>query len=268
MISIRNLAKRYGANEVLRGVSFDVERGEIVGIIGPSGSGKSTLLRCINFLEEYEGGEVRFEGKLVGYREMPGSGRTRDTQANLNALRTAIGMVFQNFNLFPHMTALENVIEGPTVVKHIARTDARTDARVLLDRVGLADKADAYPSTLSGGQQQRAAIARALAMKPKVMLFDEPTSSLDPELVGEVLDVMKALARDGMTMLIATHEMAFIREIAHRIVFIDGGVVVEIGAPTSIFQAPSQPRTADFLRRVRATAAPAGALQSCNGAPA
>src|SRR6185437_1674417 len=180
MISIRDLAKRYGANEVLRGVSFDVERGEIIGIIGPSGSGKSTLLRCINFLEEYEGGEVRFEGKLVGYLDIPGSRRTRDTQANLNALRTAIGMVFQNFNLFPHMTALENIIEGPTVVKHVARPDARSDARALLDRVGLADKADAYPSTLSGGQQQRAAIARALAMKPKVMLFDEPTSSLDP----------------------------------------------------------------------------------------
>ena len=256
MISIRNLTKRYGANEVLRGVSFDVRRGEIVGIIGPSGSGKSTLLRCINFLEEYEGGEIHVDGRLVGYRETRDGRRARDTPGNLDALRTAIGMVFQNFNLFPHMTALENIIEGPTVVKRVRPAEARAEACALLDRVGLADKAHAYPSTLSGGQQQRAAIARALAMKPKVMLFDEPTSSLDPELVGEVLDVMKALARDGMTMLIATHEMAFIREIAHRIVFIDGGVVVESDTPEKIFHAPSQPRTADFLRRVRAAPAP------------
>ena len=256
MISIRDLGKQYGTNEVLRGVSFDVGRGEIVGIIGPSGSGKSTLLRCINFLEEYEGGEIRVDGRLVGYREIRDGRRVRDAPGNLDALRAAIGMVFQDFNLFPHMTVLENVIEGPTIVKRIRPAEARAQARALLERVGLADKADAYPSTLSGGQQQRAAIARALAMQPKVMLFDEPTSSLDPELVGEVLDVMKALALDGMTMLIATHEMAFIREIAHRIVFIDAGVVVEADTPEKIFQAPSQPRTADFLRRVRAVPAP------------
>lgn len=252
MISIRNLRKRFAKNEVLRGVSFDVERGEIVGIIGPSGSGKSTLLRCVNFLEEYEDGEIRFEGRLVGYRESPGDGRVKDTPNNLVKLRTEIGMVFQNYNLFPHMTVLENLIEGPTIVKRISVAEARSDALALLERVGLSDKAGAYPSTLSGGQQQRAAIARALAMKPKAMLFDEPTSSLDPELVGEVLDVMRTLARDGMTMLIATHEMAFIREIAHRIVFIDGGVVVEAGTPKDIFRAPTQPRTADFLRRVSA----------------
>lgn len=252
MISIRNLRKRFAENEVLRGIDFDVEGGEIVGIIGPSGSGKSTLLRCINFLEEYEEGEIRFEGSLVGYREATRGGRVKDTSNNQIKLRTEIGMVFQNYNLFPHMTVLENLIEGPTIVKRVSAAEARSDALALIERVGLSDKASAYPSTLSGGQQQRAAIARALAMKPKAMLFDEPTSSLDPELVGEVLDVMRALARDGMTMLIATHEMAFIREIAHRIVFIDGGVVVETGTPGDIFLAPKQSRTADFLRRVRA----------------
>ena len=252
MISICNLRKSYGENHVLRGINFDVAKGEIVGIIGPSGSGKSTMLRCINFLDEYEDGEIRFEGKLVGYRETNGGARIKDAPGNLVKLRAEIGMVFQNYNLFPHMTVLENLIEGPTIVKRIPAPEACSEAMALLERVGLSDKAGAYPRTLSGGQQQRAAIARALAMKPKAMLFDEPTSSLDPELVGEVLDVMRALARDGMTMLIATHEMAFIREISHRIVFIDGGVVVEAGAPQDIFRSPKQPRTADFLRRVSA----------------
>ncbi|MBM3952799.1 MAG: amino acid ABC transporter ATP-binding protein [Rhodospirillales bacterium] len=251
MITIRDLRKSFGDNHVLRGISFDVGRGEIIGIIGPSGSGKSTMLRCINFIEEYDGGEIRFEGKLVGYREAGGE-RVKDTSANLAKLRADIGMVFQNYNLFPHMTVLENLMEGPTIVKRIPADTARAEAMTLLERVGLSDKADAYPRTLSGGQQQRAAIARALAMKPKAMLFDEPTSSLDPELVGEVLDVMRTLARDGMTMLIATHEMAFIREISRRIVFIDGGLVVEAGTPEDIFHKPKQPRTADFLRRVSA----------------
>jgi polar amino acid transport system ATP-binding protein len=251
LITVRGLEKSFGSNAVLQGIELDVMRGEIVGIIGPSGSGKSTLLRCLNFLEEYDRGEIRFEEKRVGYHTTAGGRRVRDVERSLNALRVQIGMVFQNFNLFPHMTVLENVIEGPVVVKRVPKGEARAEALALLERVGLSDKTTAYPSTLSGGQQQRAAIARALAMKPKVMLFDEPTSSLDPELVGEVLDVMKALARDGMTMLIATHEMAFIKEIAQAIVFIDGGKVVEKGPPAEIFGAAKNPRTIDFLKRVR-----------------
>jgi ABC-type polar amino acid transport system ATPase subunit len=240
VIAVRRLEKSFGSNAVLRGIDLEVGRGEVIGVIGPSGSGKSTLLRCLNFLEEKQGGEIRFEDKPV-----EGGERT------LTGLRTQIGMVFQSFNLFPHMTVLENVIEGPVIVKKVARPEAERDAMALLHRVGLADKAPAYPSTLSGGQQQRAAIARSLAMKPKVMLFDEPTSSLDPELVGEVLDVMKTLAEDGMTMIIATHEMAFIKEIADAIIFIDEGKVVEKGTPAEIFGAPRHPRTVDFLRRVR-----------------
>jgi polar amino acid transport system ATP-binding protein len=250
-ISIREVEKRFGANEVLKGISFEVGAGEVVGLIGPSGSGKSTLLRCINFLEEYEGGQIRFDGRLVGWREGANGARRRQGSAALQALRADIGMVFQSFNLFPHMTVLENVIEGPTQVRGERRGTAREEALALLARVGLAEKAHAYPSTLSGGQQQRAAIARALAMKPKAMLFDEPTSSLDPELVGEVLDAMKDLARDGMTMLIATHEMGFVQEIADRVVFVDAGRVVETGPPEAIFRNPSHPRTIDFLRRVR-----------------
>ncbi len=251
MISVRNLAKRFGDNQVLRGIDLDVQKGEIVGIIGPSGSGKSTMLRCLNFLEQYEGGEIQFDGATVGYRDGPNGKRIGDSEAKLRMLRAQIGMVFQNFNLFPHMTVLGNVIEGPVVVKGQPKAQATTEALALLERVGLADKANAYPSTLSGGQQQRVGIARSLAMKPKAMLFDEPTSSLDPELVGEVLDVMQSLAEAGMTMLIATHEMAFIQEIAHRVVFIDGGKVVEQGPPAQIFAQPTHPRTIDFLKRVR-----------------
>lgn len=251
MISIRNVRKRYGHNEVLRGLDLEVQKGEIIGIIGRSGSGKSTLLRCINFLEEYEDGQIWFDGRCVGYSNTTDGRRVREKEAELRSLRTEIGMVFQSFNLFPHMTVLENVMEGPTMVKSIPAAKARTEALALLDRVGLASKANVYPSTLSGGQQQRAAIARALAMKPKAILFDEPTSSLDPELVGEVLDVMKGLASDGMTMLIATHEMSFINEVAQRIVFIDQGVVVESGTPAEVFRHPKHPQTIDFLKRVR-----------------
>lgn len=251
MISIRSVCKRYGDNEVIRGVSLDVNKGEVIGIIGPSGSGKSTLLRCVNFLEDYEGGEIWFQDRLVGYHSRSNGRRVRDPESSLSRLRVEIGMVFQDFNLFPHMTVLENVVEGPVMVKRIPKAQACKEALAILDRVGLSDKTACYPSTLSGGQQQRAAIARALAMKPKVLLFDEPTSALDPELVGEVLDVMGALARDGMTMLIVTHEMAFIREAADRIVFIDGGVIVEEGPPDQMFQCPKHPRTIDFLRRVR-----------------
>ncbi len=249
MIEIRGLAKRYGAVEVLRGIDLAVRRGEILGIIGPSGSGKSTLLRCINLLEEFEAGEITLAGEPV---------RVHVSEQSQSRLRAKVGMVFQNFNLFPHMTVLGNIIEGPTQVLRLPKAQAVDEAEILLRKVGLLDKSSAYPSTLSGGQQQRAAIARALAMKPLVMLFDEPTSSLDPELVGEVLDVMQALIEDGMTMVIATHEMAFIREIAHSVAFIDDGRVVEIGPPETIFGHPSRRRTIEFLRRVRVLPRPGG----------
>ena len=249
MIEIRGLAKRYGAVEVLRGIDLAVRRGEILGVIGPSGSGKSTLLRCINLLEAFEEGEITLAGEPV---------RVHASEQSQSRLRAKVGMVFQNFNLFPHMTVLGNIIEGPTQVLGLPKAQAVDEAEILLRKVGLLDKSGAYPSTLSGGQQQRVAIARALAMKPLVMLFDEPTSALDPELVGEVLDVMQALVEDGMTMVIATHEMAFIREIAHSVAFIDDGRVVEIGPPETIFGHPSKPRTIEFLRRVRVLARPGG----------
>jgi len=250
LIQVRDLRKRFGKLEVLRGVSFDVKRGEVLAIIGPSGSGKSTLLRCLNFLEAYEAGQVLFDGTLVGYRNDV-SGRLRpDSERNIRRVRARMGMVFQSFNLFPHKTVLENVIEGPVVVQRVPRAEAEDRARTLIARVGLTDKLTTYPTLLSGGQQQRAAIARALAMQPDAMLFDEPTSALDPELVGEVLEVMRTLATEGMTMVVVTHEMAFARQVADRVMMMDRGEIVELAEPAQIFGAPSSQRTAEFLRRV------------------
>ena len=249
VIRVHDLHKRFGPLDVLRGVGFEVQRGEVLAIIGPSGSGKSTLLRCLNFLEEYHQGEVWFDGALVGYRRV-GERLQRDSEANIRRMRARMGMVFQSFNLFPHRTVLANVAEGPLVVQNEPRPAAEARARALLARVGLADKLDAYPARLSGGQQQRAAIARALAMQPDAMLFDEPTSALDPELVGEVLEVMQGLAADGMTMVVVTHEMGFAREVADQVMVMDAGEVLEIGPPAQVFATPRSPRTAEFLRRV------------------
>ena len=250
LIQVRGLHKSFGKLEVLRGVSFEVKRGEVMAIIGPSGSGKSTLLRCLNFLEEYQAGEILFDNTLVGYRDDPAGRRRLDSERNVRRIRARLGMVFQSFNLFPHKTVLENVIEGPVVVKGQPRAEAEAEARALIARVGLTDKLDTYPTKLSGGQQQRAAIARALAMQPAAMLFDEPTSSLDPELVGEVLEVMQSLAADGMTMVVVTHEMGFARRVADRVMMMDEGEIVELAPPEQIFAKPESPRTAEFLRRV------------------
>ncbi|WP_063050595.1 amino acid ABC transporter ATP-binding protein [Nocardia arthritidis] len=249
MIVADRVCKNFGALQVLKGVSLEVGRGEVLCLIGPSGSGKSTFLRCINHLEQVNAGRLYVDGEIVGYREKNGKlyeMHPRDAAKQ----RREIGMVFQHFNLFPHRTALENVIEAPTQVKKLRKADAVTRARELLDRVGLADKANAYPAQLSGGQQQRVAIARALAMDPKLMLFDEPTSALDPELVGEVLTVMRELARSGMTMVVVTHEMGFAREVADQLVFMDGGVVVEAGAPRELLADPRHERTKAFLSRL------------------
>jgi polar amino acid transport system ATP-binding protein len=249
VIRVVDLQKWFGRHHVLRGIDLEVQRGEVLVIIGPSGSGKSTLLKCLNFLEEYEGGAVYFEDVLVGYRDVGGR-RVRDHEASIARVRAQMGMVFQSFNLFPHKTVLENVIEGPLIVKRQDR-QAATDLGVqLLRKVGLEDKLHVYPSKLSGGQQQRAAIARALAMQPRAMLFDEPTSALDPELVGEVLDVMKKLAAEGMTMLVVTHEMGFAREVADRVLMMDEGLVIEVGPPDQIFRSPKESRTAAFLSKV------------------
>ncbi len=250
-ITVRGLHKYFGRLHVLRGIDLVVGRGEVLVLIGPSGSGKSTLLRCIDFLEEYDQGEIWLGRDLVGYRRNAAGRLVRDRDAAVSRVRARMGMVFQSFNLFPHKTVLENVIEGPVIVKGQKRDEAIPPAKALLDRVGLSDKLHAYPTQLSGGQQQRAAIARALAMQPEAMLFDEPTSSLDPELVGEVLEVMRGLAADGMTMIVATHEMGFAQEIADRVMMIDHGMIVESGRPEQIFGAPAQERTAKFLRRVR-----------------
>jgi polar amino acid transport system ATP-binding protein len=239
MIVLSNVHKSFGRNAVIKGISASVEKGEVVCIIGPSGSGKSTILRCVNGLESYDSGEIFVEGMKVD----------RDV-ASIVEIRTQVSMVFQRFNLFPHRTSLENVIEGPVFVKKEPRDEALERGRALLSRVGLADKADAYPPQLSGGQQQRIAIARALAMQPKAILFDEPTSALDPELVGEVLSVMRELADDGMTMVVVTHEMGFAREVADRVLFIDGGVIVEQGPAKAVLNQPQHSRTQDFLRRV------------------
>ena len=241
--------KRFGRLDVLRGVTMDVGRGEVVVIIGPSGSGKTTFLRCINHLERVDGGKIYVDGELVGYREKNGR-LVEDREAEVARKRAAIGMVFQRFNLFPHLTALGNVVEAPLRVKKLSRRHADELGRGLLQKVGLAEKLNAYPAQLSGGQQQRVAIARALAMQPKLMLFDEATSALDPELVGEVLEVMKSLAREGMTMIVVSHEMGFAREVADRIVFMDEGVIVEEGPPEELFTRPLQPRTQAFLGKI------------------
>ena len=248
MIEITDLRKSFGANEVLKGVSFAVERGEVVVVLGPSGSGKSTLLRCINLLEDWQVGDIRIDGETVGYFD---GGRPRRAwpEARAAKVREQVGLVFQSFNLFPHRTALANVMMGPLHVRRMAKARARELAAGLLEKVGLADKADQYPATLSGGQQQRVAIARALAMQPKVMLFDEVTSALDPELVGEVLIVMRRLAEEGMTMIIVTHEIPFARDVSDRIIFMDGGAIVEQGPPAQVLAAPASARLKLFLRR-------------------
>ncbi|WP_275106893.1 amino acid ABC transporter ATP-binding protein [Nocardia terpenica] len=249
MIRAEQVCKNFGALNVLKGISLEVSRGEVMCLVGPSGSGKSTFLRCINHLEQVNAGRLYVDDELVGYREKGGK-LYELSPKDAARQRRDIGMVFQHFNLFPHRTALENIIEAPTQVKNMRKGDAVTRAKELLDRVGLADKADAYPAQLSGGQQQRVAIARALAMDPKLMLFDEPTSALDPELVGEVLGVMRELAASGMTMVVVTHEMGFAREVADQLVFMDGGVVVESGDPREVLANPKHERTQTFLSRI------------------
>lgn len=249
MVLADRVSKSFGTNRVLRSISLKVDPGEVLCIVGPSGSGKSTFLRCINHLDRVDAGRLSVEGQLVGYREK--AGKLYELKPKEAAhQRRDIGMVFQRFNLFPHLTALENIILAPMKVKGISKAEASKRAMELMERVGLADKADEYPAHLSGGQQQRVAIARALAMEPKLMLFDEPTSALDPELVGEVLDVMKELARSGMTMIVVTHEMGFAREVANSLVFMDGGVVVESGNPREVLTNPQHERTKAFLSKV------------------
>lgn len=237
MIEIKNLKKSFGSHEVLKGIDQEVEQHEVLCIIGPSGSGKSTMLRCINHLEEPSSGEIYIDGELVD-------------KNNLDRIRTKMGMVFQQFNLFPHKTVIENLTIAPMNVKGVSKEEAEATALKLLDRVGLAEKANAYPKSLSGGQQQRVAIARALCMDPEIMLFDEPTSALDPEMVGEVLDVMKSLAKDGMAMIVVTHEMGFAKEVANKVIFMDGGYIVEEGTPEEVLGNPQEERTKDFLSKV------------------
>ena len=239
MIYVNNLEKSFGKNKVLKGVNEHIKKGEVVVVIGPSGSGKSTFLRCLNLLEEPTGGEIIFEGKNI-----------TDKKVNINKLREKMGMVFQQFNLFPHKTVLENITIAPIKVKKMKKSDAEAKAIRLLEKVGLENKKDAYPSQLSGGQKQRIAIARALAMEPDVMLFDEPTSALDPEMVGEVLNVMKNLASEGMTMVVVTHEMGFAKEVGDRIVFMDGGNILESEKPKEFFENPKNERTKEFLSKV------------------
>lgn len=239
MIKVENLHKSFGRLEVLKGINYEVREKEVVCVIGPSGSGKSTFLRCINLLEEISDGAIYIEGVQVN-----------DPKTDINLIRTEVGMVFQQFNLFPHMTVVENITMAPMFIRKLSKNEAENLALELLDKVGLREKADNYPQQLSGGQQQRVAIARALAMKPKVMLFDEPTSALDPEMVKEVLDVMKQLALEGMTMVVVTHEMGFAREVADLVVFMDGGYIVEQGQPDKIFDAPQNERTKAFLGKV------------------
>lgn len=249
MVKAEQVCKNFGALEVLKGISLEIDKGQVLCMVGPSGSGKSTFLRCINHLEQVNAGRLYVDDELVGYEEK--NGKLYELHPKkASQQRRDIGMVFQHFNLFPHRTALENIIEAPTQVKGIKKKDATVRGKELLDRVGLGDKSGAYPAQLSGGQQQRVAIARALAMDPKLMLFDEPTSALDPELVGEVLGVMKELAKDGMTMVVVTHEMGFAREVADQLVFMDGGVVVESGEPRSLLANPQHERTKLFLSKL------------------
>lgn len=238
MIKIRDLHKTYGDLEVLKGIDLDVDKSEVVVVIGPSGSGKSTLLRCVNYLEVPSKGMISIDGEEI----------TRDV--NINTVRAEVGMVFQHFNLFPHMNVLQNLTLAQIKVRHKSEDEAKKVAMELLDRVGLANKADTFPAQLSGGQQQRVAIARALAMHPKIMLFDEPTSALDPEMVKEVLDVMKSLAESGMTMMVVTHEMGFAREVANRVIFVDGGKILESGSPADVFTHPKEKRMQDFLNKI------------------
>ena len=250
IVSAFGLGKSFGDLEVLKDIDFSVRKSEVVCVIGPSGSGKSTLLRCLAFLEAYDTGSVHIKGKLLGYIDQ-NSKRVRASERSLNAVRRPIGMVFQHFNLWPHRTALENVTEAPRLVAGLSSAEAREEGMAMLERVGLADRADHYPEHLSGGQKQRVAIARALAMKPEVMYFDEPTSALDPELVGEVLSVMKQLAAEGMTMVIVTHEMGFAAKVADRVVFMDQGQIVETGNPDTLFTQPQSPRLQQFLNTWR-----------------
>lgn len=249
MVVMENVYKSFGALEVLKNINFSVNKGEVVCLIGPSGSGKSTLLRCLNHLERITGGRVFIEGQMID-EKVHGKEHLKISQKKVSQICTELGMVFQRFNLFPHMTALQNVAEAPITVKKEPARETMDYAYELLKKVGLADKKDEYPSRLSGGQQQRVAIARALAMRPKIMLFDEPTSALDPELVGEVLEVMKELAREGMTMIVVTHEMGFAREVATRVIFMDGGEIKEEGPPAEIFSNPKNERTKTFLQKV------------------
>lgn len=237
MIEVKNLKKSFGDLHVLKGIDQTVNDGEVLCIVGPSGSGKSTMLRCINRLEEPSSGEIYIDGELI-------------TEKNIDQVRTKMGMVFQSFNLFPHKSVIENLTIGPVNVKGVKEEEAKAKGMKLLERVGLAEKAEEYPRMLSGGQQQRVAIARALAMDPEVMLFDEPTSALDPEMVGEVLDVMKDLARDGMTMVVVTHEMGFAKEVADKVIFMDDGYIVEEGSPQAVLENPQMERTKDFLSKV------------------
>lgn len=246
MISAQNVHKSFGQFEVLKGIDLEVQPGEVACLLGPSGSGKSTFLRCVNHLDKATAGRLYVDGELIGYREKNGI-LYEISEKQAAQQRSDIGMVFQSFNLFPHRTVIENIIEAPMQVKKVPEDKARKRAMELLDEVGLASKADNFPVQLSGGQQQRVAIARAVAMEPKLMLFDEPTSALDPELVGEVLRVMKDLAAQGMTMLVVTHEMGFAREVADKIFFMDGGVVLESGTPAEVLDNPQQPRTKEFL---------------------
>ncbi|MFD4370136.1 amino acid ABC transporter ATP-binding protein [Streptomyces sp. NPDC058486] len=249
MVRAEGVRKHFGRLEVLKGIDLTVERGQVCCLLGPSGSGKSTFLRCINHLEKVDGGKLTVDGELVGYRQH-GNKLHELREREVADRRRDIGMVFQRFNLFPHMTAVENVMEAPVKVGSVPRSEAREQAHILLGRVGLGDRAQHYPAQLSGGQQQRVAIARALAMKPKLMLFDEPTSALDPELVGDVLDVMRQLAADGMTMVVVTHEIGFAREVGDTAVFMDEGVVVEAGDPRRVLVEPEQERTRAFLSKV------------------
>jgi polar amino acid transport system ATP-binding protein len=249
MVEFRGVSKWFGPTQVLKDISLTVAPSEVVVVIGPSGSGKTTLLRCVSLLEEYEAGEIAVAGETVGYRIAANGKRERRSEQEIAAARAQIGFVFQSFNLFPHMTVLRNVAVGPIRVKKMPRATAETVARDLLARVGLAEKADAYPINLSGGQQQRVAIARALAMQPKLMLFDEVTSALDPELVDEVLSVMQQLARDGMTMIVVTHEMQFAHDVADRVVFMDHGAIVEEGDPATLLENPRSERLRAFMRR-------------------